>query len=103
MKTSFIKLGLLAMFVLIGITSCSSSGTLVHLMCDEQQVEIFVDDNYVGRGLVQYTVPKGNEYMRVSCREGGVEVYSREFYVKGKKNRLFELSIPKDYRFSTGQ
>ena len=56
-----------------------------------------------GRGLIHYIVPKGDDYINVSCRENGIEIYSRTFYVKGKKNQLFELAIPKDYRYSSGQ
>ena len=42
-------------------------------------------------------------YIKVSCRENGVEIYNRNYYVKGRKNQLFELNIPKDYRYSSGQ
>lgn len=72
-------------------------------MCDEQQIEIYIDDEYVGRGLVNYTVPKGQDYVNVSCRDNGIEVYSRSLYIKDKKNQLIELTIPKDYRYSSGQ
>lgn len=80
--------------------ACSAVST-ISLLCDEQQVELFVDDEYVGRGVVQLTVPRDKENIRVSCRENGVEIYSRTFYIKGKKNQLFELAIPKDYRYSS--
>lgn len=86
----------------IGMSSCASS-IPISLLCEEQQIEIYVDNEYAGRGLVHYEVPKGNDYINVSCRENGIEVYQRNFYVKGKKNRLFELRIPKDYRYSSGQ
>lgn len=82
--------------------SCASN-TCVSLLCDEQQIEMYVNDEYVGRGLVHYTVPKGQDNITVSCRENGVEIYSRSFYVKGKNNQLIELTIPKDYRYSSGQ
>lgn len=81
-------------------SSCSSSIS-ISLLCDEPSVEIYVNDDYVGRGLVSYTSPKGQDEIRVSCRENGVEVYSRSFYIKGKNNQLFELTIPKDYKYSS--
>lgn len=84
------------------LISCASS-TPINLMCDEQQIEIYIDDEYVGRGLVNYTVPKGQDYVNVSCRDNGIEVYSRSLYIKDKKNQLIELTIPKDYRYSSGQ
>ena len=87
---------------IIAFCSCASS-IPINLLCDEQHVEIYVDDEYVGRGLVHYIVPRGNDYINVSCRENGIEVYSRRFYIKGRKNQLYELRIPKDYRYSSGQ
>lgn len=82
--------------------SCATS-IPVSFLCNEQHIEIYVDEEYVGRGLVNYIVPKGTDYIKVSCRENGVEIYERNYYVKGKKNQLFELNIPKDYRYSSGQ
>ena len=92
----------LASLAVCCFASCRSTAS-VSLLCDEQHIELYVDDEYVGRGLVSYTVPKGQDNIRVSCRENGVEVYSRSFYVKGMKNQLIELNIPKDYRYSSGQ
>lgn len=96
------KLTLILSAAIVFLSSCSSS-IPISLLCNEQHIEIYVDDEYLGRGLVQYIVPKGNEYINVSCRENGIELYSRKFYVKGKKNHLFELNIPKNYRYSSEQ
>ena len=89
-------------FTILSLASCASS-IPINLSCDEQHIEIYVNDEYAGRGLIHYIVPKGDDYINVSCRENGIEIYSRTFYVKGKKNQLFELAIPKDYRYSSGQ
>lgn len=86
-----------SVFLLI---SCSSSKVL-GFYCEEQQVDIYVNDEYVGRGLVNYQVPKSMESVKVSCWQDGDEIYTRTFYVKGKKGQLFELNIPKDYRYSS--
>ena len=70
--------------------------------CQERQIEIYVDDEYLGRDLVSYTVPKGRTYIDVSCRENGLEVYHRRINVKDRKNNiLIELQIPKNYRYSS--
>lgn len=82
--------------------SCATS-TPISLLCNEQHIEIYINEEYVGRGQISYIVPKGTEYINVSCRENGIEIYNRNYYVKGKKNQLFELNIPKDYRYSSGQ
>lgn len=97
MRKIFIGILFSSLFV-----SCASSFP-VHLLCDERDVEIYVDDQHIGRGQVSYTVPKGIETIKVSCRNGGIEVYSREYYVKDKKNQLLEISIPKDYHYSSGK
>lgn len=81
-------------------TSCSSSKT-IGFHCEEQQVEIYINDEYAGRGLVNYRLPKSMESVKVSCMQDGKEIYTRTFYVKGKKGQLFDLQIPKDYRYSS--
>lgn len=96
-------LKLIRLFLLgIFLNSCVTS-TPISLLCNEQHIEIYINEEYVGRGLINYVVPKGNNYINVSCRENGIEIYNRNYYVKGKKNQLFELNIPKDYHYSSGQ
>ncbi|WP_300917170.1 hypothetical protein [uncultured Muribaculum sp.] len=87
-------------FMAIGGASCSSTKT-IGLNCQERQIEIYVDDEYLGRDLVYYTVPKGREYIEVSCRENGIEVYHRRINVKDRKGTLIELQIPKNYKYSS--
>lgn len=94
------SLSIIAFACVTTLLSCSSS-TTVSPLCDERQVEMYVDDEYVGRGLVQVTVPRDKERIKVSCRENGLEIYSRTYYIKGKDKQLIELSIPKDYRYSS--
>jgi hypothetical protein len=83
-----------------GISSCSSTKT-IGLSCQERQIEIYVDDEYLGRDLVYYTLPKGREYIEVSCRENGMEVYHRRINVKDRNGSLIELQIPKNYKYSS--
>ena len=91
----------IGLFITITIFISCATSIPISLLCNEQHIEI--DEEYVGRGQVNYIVPKGTDYIKVSCRENGVEIYNRNYYVKGKKNQLFELNIPKDYRYSSGQ
>lgn len=84
----------------IAVTSCSAAKTIA-LSCLERQIEIYVDDEYLGRDLVYYTVPKGREYIEVSCRENGMEVYHRRINVKDRNGNLIELQIPKNYKYSS--
>ena len=93
----------IGLFITITIFISCATSIPISLLCNEQHIEIYVDEEYVGRGQVNYIGPKGTDYIKVSCRENGVEIYNRNYYVKGKKNQLFELNIPKDYRYSSGQ
>lgn len=100
LKRLFAGSFILAMISCIPFTSCSPTKTIA-LACQERQIEIYVDDEYLGRDLVYYTVPKGREYIEVSCRENGMELYHRRINVKDRKGALIELQIPKNYRYST--
>lgn len=95
-------MGLAKSIILSAIIACASCSTVqqVSFICDQQDVEIYVNDEYAGRDLVKYTLPQGCDYVIVSCRRGGEEIYSRRFYVKGKGNMTYELNIPVNYRYS---
>lgn len=83
------------------LAACSSPTKVFSFSCQERHIEIYVDGEYLGRDLVHVTVPKSREYINVSCRDKGVEVYHKEFYVKGRDGLLFELQIPKNYKYSS--
>ena len=93
----------LILFVPLLAISCASSNYPIHLLCSERHVELYINDEYIGREQVTYIVPKGIEYILVSCQQNGVEIYSKKLYVKGQKNRLFEINIPKNYNYSVGK
>ena len=95
-----IVLAIVLCFVTAGLFSCSSSRT-ISLSGQERQIEIYVDDEYLGRDLVHYTVPKSREYIEVSCRENGMEIYHRRINIKDREETLIELQIPKNYKYSS--
>lgn len=84
------------------LSSCITS-SYVSISCNEQDVEIYINNEYIGRGLVNYSAPKGIEEINISCKENGNEIYNRNFYIKGKKGELIELTIPKDYKYSNNK
>lgn len=92
---------LLFIVMAIGTTSCASSSFPVSFLCEDNEIELYVEEQYMGNGLVRYVVPKGTDYVKVSCRHNGEEVYSRNVYVKGQKNMLIDISVPQDYKYST--
>lgn len=82
-------------------TGCASPAKTFAFSCQERQVEIYVDDQYLGRDLVYYTVPKGQRYVEVSGRTGGIEVYHRRIDTQNRNGNLIEIQIPKDYKYSS--
>lgn len=99
-KILFIGLCTIGAISSTAVSSCSYTKTFA-LSCQERQIEIYVDDEYLGRDLVYYTVPKGREYIEVSCRDNGMEVYHRRINVKDRSGNLIELQIPKNYKYSS--
>ena len=84
------------------ITGCAST-TRLNFACDDPTIDIYIDGEYVGRDLVNYTFPKGKQTIVVSCIEDGVEVYHRTYYVGSyQNNELINLQIQRDYQYSTG-
>ena len=99
-KSALSWIGLTGIVLTLGLISCSSTKT-IGLTCQQRQIEIYVDDEYLGRDIVYYTVPKGRQYIEVSCRENGLEVYHRRINVEVKKGTLVELQIPKHYKYNS--
>lgn len=97
MKCRFLA-GLAVLFL---TTGCSISQQ-VNFICDQTDVEIYINEEYAGRNLVSCTLPRGTTYVTVSCHRDGEEVYSQRYYVKGKKSITYTLSVPNDYRYSDG-
>lgn len=81
-------------------TSCSTTRT-ISFYCAEEFVEIYVDGEYAGRGLVHHSFPSSQKVVTVSCGYEGQEMYSRTYYVRGRNGETIELQIPKDYFYST--
>ena len=93
---------LLCTFSSICITSFSncSSPKVFAFACQERQIEIYVNDEYLGRDLVYDKVPKGCKYLEVSCRDNGYEIYHRRISADRKNGNLIDLQIPKNYKYS---
>lgn len=81
--------------VSLALTSCASS-TSVSFLCEKEDLQIFVNNEYVGTGLVRYTAPKGITTAEVECKKNGITIYSKNYYIKGHNNALFDIKVP-DY------
>ena len=95
-------LGILFAIGILPICSSCQSVKTIYFQCDRQDIQLYVNDEFIGSGQGYYTIPKGMTEVAVSCMEEGRVVYRRNFYVKGNKENLYELNIPKDYGYSSG-
>lgn len=95
----FYKLGILFTIVLFFL-SCSTT-TSVSFLCNEEDLQIYVNDDYVGTGLVRYIVPKNVTTAVVECKKDGVTIYTKNYYIKGHNNELFDIIIPKSNTYSS--
>lgn len=92
-KTKFIKP---LIFVLpLSLMACAGS-TSVSFLCENEDLQIFVNNEYVGTGLVSYTAPKGVTTAEVECKKNGITIFSKNYYIKGYNNALFDIKVP-DY------
>ena len=79
----------IGLFITITIFISCATSIPISLLCNEQHIEIYVDEEYVGRGQVNYIVPKGTDYIKVSCRENGVSAP----YLCARKEEKVRLSL----------
>lgn len=91
-------IGAIGMLIMLFV-SCASTKRIA-FTCQERHIEIFVNDEYLGRDFVYYIVPKDLEYITVSCRDEGIQVYQRRINVKDNDGALIELQIPRNYKYS---
>ena len=86
-------------FILLFV-SCSST-TSVSFLCNKDDLQIYVNDDYVGTGLVHYVAPKDVTTANVECKKNGVTIFTRNYYIKGHNNELFDIIIPESNTYSS--
>lgn len=87
-------------FLAMAILSCSSS-TTVSFLCNNRDLQIYVNDTYVGQELVTYTAPKGVTTADIQCKKDGITVYTKSVYIKGYNKQLLELNAPESNFYSS--
>ena len=92
---------LLSGLIIILLLELCSSTTTVSFLCNQEDLQIYVNDDYVGTGLVQYTAPKGVTTAEVECKKDGITVFSRNYYIKGHNRELFDIHIPQYNSYSS--
>ena len=62
------------------LTSCAAPQVTVY--CEPQYAEIYIDGQYQGNGIINYSFPREQKYITISCGEDGVLFYERRFYTR---------------------
>ena len=63
------------------LTSCAVRSVTIY--CEPQSAAIYIDGEYVGNGIVNYSIPKGMRCFELSCTEDGESFVSRTVYTRG--------------------
>ena len=84
---------------IISTSSCVNT-TTISFLCNENDAQIFVNDNYIGKGLATYTFPKEIATAEVICKQDGKVTYAQSFHIKGQNKRLIEINIPNNQFYS---
>lgn len=71
---------------LLFLSSCAVRHVTIY--CEPQRAAIYVDGQYQGSGIVNYSIPPKQKHIVVSCTEDGVSFVSRKFHTKGLKSAI---------------
>lgn len=63
-----IKLVIVFFLCMLLMCQCQST-TCISLLCNDPNVDIYVEDEYVGKNLVQYTLPTQLRSIQVECKK----------------------------------
>lgn len=100
MKHKIKKLIIVGTFTLL--TACVSP-TRLNFACDDPTLDIYIDGEYAGRALVNYSFPSSKQEVVVTCYNGVKEVYRRSFNKSGHiNNELIDLQIEQNLQYSSG-
>lgn len=86
--------------ILMVMSSCASTIS-VGFLCKNEELHIYVNNEYVGTGLVKYVAPKGVSIAEVECKKDGLTVFTKNYYIKGHNNDLFDIIIPNYNSYSS--
>ena len=68
------------------LPSCAPQRITVY--CEPHQAAIYIDGQYQGNGIINYSIPRKQKYIIVSCTEDGVSFVNRRFLTKGIKSEI---------------
>lgn len=86
--------------VLSLLTTCAETKSVAFL-CQQEDLQIYVNQEYVGTGLVYYKVPPNVRTAHVQCWKDGEIVYERNYDIRKSNRRLFDIHIPNYQTYSS--
>ena len=90
------------MLLIFTMSCCSSKMYPIYLNCDNEDIEIYVNGDFVGNGgPIEFTVTEGMTEIEVECHRNGIPVLNRIYNVVGAKNALIDIKIHDNYKFHT--
>lgn len=88
----------LCVFLFTVFVSCGSARHM-SILCNQPDFEIYIDGNYIGKGLVSYTIPPGINTIEIICKQNGKDMAKRIATVKN--NALYEIYVSDDYMYTS--
>ncbi len=74
------------MFTTILLPDCAPQRITVY--CEPHQAAIYIDGQYQGNGIVNYSIPRKQKYIVISCTKDGVSFIDRKFYTRGLRPEI---------------
>ena len=96
MKTRIHKL--LLFFLILTLNACAISK--ITFYCEQPEIEIYVDGEYIGKDLVCYIFKPNQTSAGITAQINGKEIYRRVIDVKLYKNSLFEIKASEIMKYS---
>ncbi len=87
--------------ILLTFVLVSCSATSVYFLCNQEDLDIYVNGQYIGKGYVNFTAPRGTTTASVECKKNGISVFSRNYYIKGHNRELFDLNVQDRQSYSS--
>ena len=94
------KKSAIILYCLILLLCGCSKNTTISFLCEDYNVDIYVNGNFIGNGLVTYNITETDEIVSVSCRNQDDIVLQRNFDVNLSRGQLIELNVPNKQRYS---
>lgn len=78
-----------------GLYACAGPKRLT-IYSEPSRAAIYVDDVFVGNGVAEHTLLRGQKYVEISCSTDGVEFARRRFFVRSMPSTV-TVQAPREF------